>query len=273
MQAPLSVDFSGLAVNAANVAYEGTATATQDEEVSGIQADLLSMYDESTADELVAAHLGDIYRAIDQGRLGDQLGGTAPVGLPYGIVPASGQSANLTLAVVGTRFTPTGSVARTLMRVPMPAYNNDLGFGAEDVCLTSDGFGTSFTFSLPSDRRFQGGGGVIHEFKASKDKGGSAEGDGMHITWENDDVGEIHVALDVEYPREWLIPVDAQGNETAGASTASFSFSQAPDDGLACPIPTRTRGFRVRSGPDYSSQRLISIIPWCFGRWTSPMNG
>ena len=252
MEAPLSVAFSGLAINAANEAYAGTATATQDKDASEIGADMLTNYDQTTADELAASHLRDIYAAVSQGRRADQLSGTNPVGLPYGVVPASGQSANLVIAVAGVRFTPTGSVARALMTIPMPTYNNDLGFGADDVCITHDGFGGLATFSLPSDRRFQGGGGVVHRFKGSKDNDGSAKGEGTRVTWENGDVGEIHVALDVEYPREWLTPVDAQGNRTTGASVASFAFTRTPDEGLTDWIAEGTlQRSEIASVPDF----------------------
>ena len=227
MEAPLSVAFSGLAINAANEAYAGTATATQDKGAGEIRADLLTNYDQTTADELAASHLGDIYAAVGQGRRADQLSGTNPVGLPYGVVPASGQSANLVIAVAGVRFTPTGSRAKTLLEIPMPAYRSALPLSADDVCLNADGLGGSFAMRLGADVEIGNPDLAVQRFKQE-----TASTEGTRMTWENGDLKQLHVELETVFPRDWLIPLDAQGQSTGERATASFSFARTPDEGV-----------------------------------------
>ncbi len=231
--APLAVTFTNLSVNAAGRVYAGTVTAAQDDAVTALAEGVLENAT-TTIEALARTHAAAIATAITRGRrMAPQLNGTQPVGLPFGIAP-SGRGP-MTLAVVGLQFAPTGSRAKALLHVPMPALNETLTLGAADVCLNSNGLGGSFALRLLQDRAFPAAGGKkTFRYQAAAGTGaGGAPAEGTYALWENNQLGDLSVALDIAYVRSWLVPVDAQGQDTGGQATASFTFTTDAARGLS----------------------------------------
>lgn len=255
---PVAVEFSGLQVNRANTVFAGEVKAKQEEGVAGLTDALTSS---SASQEKILAGFGVASAAS---RMFTMVAGGEAMSMPIGYDATAGDggsrsdgAAGLAVGIMSMTFTPEQATLSAVARVPVPAMGgeNGIGFGVSNVCFTPQSFtsGAEKRLTLAADLGFtkEGEWGV----KVLKASAGGDDNSGTWLTLDCHGLAAFNVAVAVDFPRDWVVPIDEDGSVVTDANelvtaTASASWKRT----------TNARGLtKARAGlPPASSAQVAS---------------
>lgn len=197
-----AVEFFDVKVNSAHRIYQGTVSA-QIAENTTLTPDLANGLGESmgmSSEALISVQSA----ASEAARLAAALLGQ-PAKVPIGFsVDILGHKT--TAGIMGLVFTPTAAYMNVAASVLVPSLGPGVGFGigARKICVTptSMSSGPSVQFYLPTDV------GYLPDDATwgMKFLAPSAADSGCYMTWDCKGFRDLHLSLQVEFPRGWVRP-------------------------------------------------------------------
>jgi hypothetical protein len=136
----------------------------------------------------------------------------------------------MTIGIVGMSFTPERAFLNAVFSYPLPQLgpNIGIGLGARGVCFAPTGLGGDGRreLYLAADIGFRRDSSWGFRFKAPTISGGVTLDSGTYVSWDCNGFQALRLRADVEFPRDWMLPLDGSGNVDADLNklvTASFA--------------------------------------------------
>jgi hypothetical protein len=259
------VSFSGLRVNTDRQVYEGTMEAVQ---ASGSPLDAtLANQPGGTGEWLSQDLLRRVHEyASDAARLVSSLRGQ-PVELPVGFDRVI-EGQQITVGIVGMVFRPTGAYLNAAIVFPLPwlGPGQHLGIGAREICFSPNGLGRTVELYLARDLGYRASDAswAINLKAPQEARGGMPPDSGTYVRFGCAGFEFLRVALEVEFPRSWMVPVPDDGSSpvrlrftTTVRSTGDFiaaarmnRFSPAGAPGFEMQCDNVVLDFSDRDNPE-----------------------
>ncbi len=228
----ITVDFIGIKANAENKIYTGTVKVKHDNafETRGVIAGGLKVL---TVDETTASAIDSFIS--DSGRLIAALAAGSEISLPIGWdFEVDGK--RIRLAIMDIDFTKTSAEMDAVALVDIPYISDDgeeyervVSLGARELCFNPGGLGSDATFYVPEDFEFNPSDENVFAIKGLTEAGGSRTRDALDYTylkWDCNGFKELHVAMQIKFSRETIVPEDEEGQpESEGNVIASANFN------------------------------------------------
>jgi len=259
------VSFSGLGVNTDRQVYEGTMQAVQ---ASGSPLDATLANQPGGAGEWLSQdRLRQVHEyASDAARLVSSLRGQ-PVELPIGFDRVI-EGQQITVGIVGMVFSPRGAYLNAAIVFPLPwlGPGQHLGIGAREICFSPNGLGRTVELYLARDLGYRASDAswAINLKAPQEARGGMPPDSGTYVRFGCAGFEFLRVALEVEFPRSWMVPVPDDGSSpvrlrftTTVRSTGDFiatarmnRFSPAGAPGFEMQCDNVVLDFSDRDNPE-----------------------
>ncbi|MBI5648435.1 MAG: hypothetical protein HY962_16010 [Ignavibacteriae bacterium] len=291
LKAPFAMKFSGIKINTLNQVYEGSVKA----EMYGLAVlpplvtTMFGITESNTvptppqSQQWQVGMLRDMHDWLKEptGGVGDQLAllmttfdaedlescNTHVRHLPFGLDTEAG----CTIAICALEFTPTGATAAAAIYFPLADFTDQgLGCRATNIPIDRNGPSTaSGTLGLIGDIEFSKGiSNALSDDPNENTFTFAFKGAGTSISWDCMGFANLHVEMDILFPRAWLIPIDQ--TQTRARMTASFDVEDWDNwmvDGLSL-----SRAAIVNSGGleleiqnatiDHSTTANTTVFDW-----------
>ncbi|MDW8225325.1 MAG: hypothetical protein RMK93_04785 [Bacteroidota bacterium] len=205
--------FENIAVNTDRQVYEGELEAVQEED-SPIPEELANRLTGGLG--LDSAQLARIHEYITSRRRLVSLFVDREVKLPLGF-DRTIDGFQYTIGLIGMVFRPDGAYlnAVQVIRLNLLDREHTFGVGARNICFSPNGIGRSVELYLAEDRVYTTDGEFVVKVKAQqRDGGGGAPADsGTYVRFSCAGFEFLRVAVDVEFPRSWMLPSPDNGRD------------------------------------------------------------
>ena len=218
-------------------------------------------------DDVIGFNLRRVHEyASDAARLASYLRGQ-PVELPIGYDRVI-EGQQITVGIVGMVFRPTGAYLNAAIVFPLPwlGPGQHLGIGAREICFSPNGLGRTVELYLARDLGYRtSDNSWAINFKAPQEaRGGMPRDSGTYVRFGRAGFEFLRIALEVEFPRAWMVPVPDDGSSpvrlrftTTVRSTGDFiaaarmsRFSPAGTPGFEMQCDNVVLDFSDRDNPE-----------------------
>ena len=204
--------------------------------------------------------------ASDAARLVSSLRGQ-PVELPIGFDRVI-EGQQITVGIVGMVFSPRGAYLNAAIVFPLPwlGPGQQLGIGAREICFSPNGLGRTVELYLARDLGYRASDAswAINLKAPQEARGGMPPDSGTYVRFGCAGFEFLRVALEVEFPRSWMVPVPDDGSSpvrlrftTTVRSTGDFiatarmnRFSPAGAPGFEMQCDNVVLDFSDRDNPE-----------------------
>lgn len=236
IKSPILVAFSNIKVNKDMQMYDGFVSGKQDPN-SGVATTIIDKAATAGGKKLglnESEAKGVAKAIIATKRVVSMLASDSPIGLPYGY-DEEVNGKRYTLGIIGLKFTPTKASMNCVMEFSLPELEDttgkeamaSLGFGVKDLCISPYSWGASggtMKLYLAGDTRFPLGGGAEFRFVGCQENELDKDDKGTYIKLNCGKFDGIRVEGGVQFPRDWMVPVDNNGNVMpTGKAEARFA--------------------------------------------------
>ncbi len=210
LHTPIAVEFTNLSVDSLNRVYAGEVTtqleATPDALPKKWGLNIVGniSWTKSLVKKLNTWLHANFSKQVGNLDLNTQVANATntPLKLPLGINNLKGY----TVAISEMKFTPTGAELVAVAAFPIPDANDTLGFKAEDVpCTPSGPKTTAGKLGLLEDQVITGNINPSNTYVITIKAMDTTSG--TFVEWDCDGFRQLSVAIDVAYPRSWLVPL------------------------------------------------------------------
>ncbi len=228
----ITVNFVSIKANAENKIFTGTVKVKHDNAFvsRGVVEGALNVLDvnETTANA-IDDYISDTGRLIYALASGGEI--SLPVGWDYEV-----DGKRIRLAIMDIDFTKTSAEMDAVALVDIPYVSDDgeeyervVSLGAKELCINPGGIGSDARFYVPEDFEFNPSDENVFAIKGYTEAGTSrvrGELDYTYLKWDCNGFKELHVAMQIKFSRETIVPEDDEGQpEAEGNVIASANFN------------------------------------------------
>jgi hypothetical protein len=122
----------------------------------------------------------------------------------------------ITVGIVGMVFRPEGAYLNAAIVFPLPwlGPGQHLGIGAREICFSPNGLGRTVELYLARDLGYRASDAswAINLKAPQEARGGMPPDSGTYVRFGCAGFEFLRVALEVEFPRSWMVPVPDDGS-------------------------------------------------------------
>ncbi len=212
------VGFHAIQYNAENQIFSGTVQAKEDPGGHFPYEDVITALGTVVPSMSGVAAEGLSSFLTDYDRLVSGFTGASAIGMPIGIDREIAGN-RYTVGIVDMTFTPERATMNAVMNLNFPELGNTLiAYGAKDLCITPTGLGDEARLYLARDNDIANDGETRFTFK-----GGTDTAQSCYLSMDCHGFLCARIHGEVVFPRNMLVPDNADGTIGAGNVTGSFS--------------------------------------------------